>query len=130
MGWTRTESAFDVGPGETPLDSQLEWLSHYLSFYLRHAGPEMGGGVSRAGWARIKDMLLAANRYNSHRPCTVADVVRVIQAPRKRRFIVATCNGVATHARAFHGHSVARSKDGKDLKLDLMRRCRRRPTRA
>ena len=102
------------------MTDQHLWLSHFLSYVLRHAPVEMGCGLTRGGWARMRDVLETANRDTSHMPVTVAHVVHVVEAPRRRRFALFYRGGAPSHIRALHGHTITRAVNGEALDISLM----------
>ena len=113
-GRSRTESVGSQcrAPGERLTQDEM-WLSHRLSYLLRHNVHQVQG-CDTHGFARAVDILAYVNASayaHDHAICfTREHLERGVESPVRRRFIATFRKGVIAHVRAIQGHSVRASQ--------------------
>lgn len=89
-------------------DKWYETISKFLSNVLRHKASEFGITLREDGYASIDSIL--ALPYLVKREAQIKDIRHVVDANEKKRFAIATIDGVE-YIRANQGHTIATVRD-------------------
>lgn len=85
------------------MDPQLVRLSKFISLVLRHQPQKYGLRLDERGWARVDDLIAAANRAGV--PLTRELLLQVVAQNDKQRFAISE-DGTAIRARQGHSFPV------------------------
>lgn len=85
---------------------QIEWISKFLSFVLRHRPAAAGVTLDSGGWALVEDLVCNINNLETFEnfDFTIEVLEEVVERDSKTRF---SFNADKTKIRANQGHSVA-----------------------
>jgi putative RNA 2'-phosphotransferase len=88
-------------PNKNGMDKKLVRISKFLSLVLRHKPETIGLSLDRGGWARVDELIAAANRAGM--PLDQASLQQVVEQNDKQRFAFSD-DGL--RIRASQGHSL------------------------
>jgi putative RNA 2'-phosphotransferase len=83
------------------MDKKLVRISKFLSLVLRHKPETIGLSLDRGGWARVDELIAAANRAGM--PLDQASLQQVVEQNNKQRFAF---SDDGQRIRASQGHSL------------------------